>query len=125
MRQPKPVSCCLQWKEVFWLRHQWESRLVSLSAGIEERLTARQFHQPVLANQVLDQLGGLLGEGRIERQPAVDLGPALQHWAVRGGLAPCEERPLASYIRKRLGGCVVGSPKPQLRVCVVQNLLRT
>src|SRR5579885_30495 len=34
MRQPKPVSCCLQWKEVFWLRHQWEPRLVRQSAGI-------------------------------------------------------------------------------------------
>src|SRR5437764_1146314 len=122
-RQSKSVSCCcLQRKPILRFRHQWESRLVGLPARVKESLSTRQLHQPIFADKIVDNLGRLLSEGRVEGQP-IPNGPALKHRPIRRRLAPGQQRPLPRNVREGLGRRVVCCPKPKLGVGVIENLL--
>src|SRR5437016_6976969 len=123
MRQSKAVSRgCLQREAVLGFRHQWEARLVGLTAGIQKSLSAREFHQPIFADKIVDNLGRLLSECRVESQP-IPNGPALKHRPIRSRLAPGQQRPLPRNVREGLGRRVVCCPKPKLGGGVIENLL--
>src|SRR5437016_1855758 len=123
MRRSKSVSRgCLQREAVLGFRHQWEARLVGLTAGIQKSLSAREFHQPIFADQIVDNLGRLLSECRVEGQP-IPNGPALKHRPIRSRLAPGQQRALPRDVSEGLGRRVVCCPKPKLGVGVIENLL--
>src|SRR5207253_9946098 len=125
MRRSKSVSRgCLQREAVLGFRHQWEARLVGLTAGIQKSLSAREFHQPIFADEIVDNLGRLLSECRVEGQP-IPNGPALKHRPISRRLAPGQQRPLPRDVREGLGRRVVCCPKPKLGVGVIENLLRS
>src|SRR6266478_4668165 len=94
MRQSKSVSRgCLQRESVFRFRHQWEACLVRLAASVQEGLSARQLHQPIFANEILDDFSRLLSESRVEGEPVPTKLP-LKHRAIGSRLAPGQQRPL-------------------------------
>src|SRR5437773_3978687 len=125
MRQSKAVSRgCLQREAVLGFRHQWEARLVGLTAGIQKSLSAREFHQPIFADEILDNFGRLLSERCVEGQPV----PGRFAWndrAIGSRFAPGQQRALPRDVSESLGRRVVCCPKPKLGVGVIENLLCT
>src|SRR6266404_7896081 len=123
-RQSKSVSRgCLQRESVFRFRHERKTRLVRLPAGVQESVAARQLHQPIFADEILDNFGRLLSERCVEGQPV----PARFAWnyrAIGSRFAPGQQRPLPRYVSESLGGRMICRPEPELGVCVVENLLR-
>src|SRR5438094_819576 len=89
--QSTAASSILQREVMYRFRYQRKACLIRVATRVEKCLAPRQLHQPVFANKIVDDLSGLLREGRIKGQTAVDLRPALQDRAIRGGLAPCQQ----------------------------------
>src|SRR5260370_39229268 len=112
-RQCKSVSRgWLQWEPVFRLRHQWKACLVGLAASVQEGLSARQLHQPIFANEILDDFSRLLSESRVEGEPVPTRLP-LKHRAIGSRLAPGQQTPLPGDVCERLGSGVVCRAGPE------------